>query len=170
MQYFPRWFETLPWAFSIHTRTCTHPSKIINKKAKKKKPTTTITKKPTHMHKEHYLIMSFLPPGQPNWNIFFNLCAIMSLNAGLCTRCEWMYLTLNNYLILKGYYARSDSYFPMLQREEKGCFEVPMIHSTMLIDLRKTISDQLRYNPPLPSYHGEEDDILVFAHSAREAG
>ena len=58
----------------------------------------------------------------------------------------------------------------MLQREEKGCFEVPMIHSTMLIDLRKTISDQLRYNPPLPSYHGEEDDILVFAHSAREAG
>lgn len=69
-----------------------------------------------------------------------------------------------------GYYARSDNYFPMLQREEKGCFEVPMIHSTMLIDLRKTISDQLRYNPPLPSYHGEEDDILVFAHSAREAG
>ena len=45
-----------------------------------------------------------------------------------------------------------------------------MIHSTMLIDLRKTISDQLRYNPALPSYQGEEDDILVFAHSARSAG
>lgn len=45
-----------------------------------------------------------------------------------------------------------------------------MIHSTLLIDLRKTISDQLRYNPPLDSYTGEEDDILVFAHSARMAG
>ena len=86
---------------SPYTHVHAHTSqKIINKKAKKKKPTTTITKEPTHMHKEHYLIMLFLPPGQPNWNIFFNLCAIMSLNAGLCTRCEWMYLTLNNYLIL----------------------------------------------------------------------
>ena len=45
-----------------------------------------------------------------------------------------------------------------------------MIHSTLLIDLQKTISDQLRYNPPLDSYTGEEDDILVFAHSARMAG
>jgi len=70
----------------------------------------------------------------------------------------------------EGYYARSDNYFPILQREQKGCFEVPMIHSTLLIDLRKTISDKLRYNPPLASYAGEEDDILVFAHSARAAG
>ena len=45
-----------------------------------------------------------------------------------------------------------------------------MIHSTILIDLRKAISDKLRYNPPLASYAGEEDDILVFAHSARTAG
>ena len=45
-----------------------------------------------------------------------------------------------------------------------------MIHSTLLIDLRKAISDQLTYNPPLESYTGEEDDILVFAHSARMAG
>ena len=70
----------------------------------------------------------------------------------------------------QGYYARSDRYFPMLQREEKGCFEVPMIHSVMLIDLQKTITDKLRYNPPLASYSGEEDDILVFAHSTRTAG
>lgn len=45
-----------------------------------------------------------------------------------------------------------------------------MIHSTILIDLQKAISDKLRYNPPLASYAGEEDDILVFAHSARIAG
>ena len=45
-----------------------------------------------------------------------------------------------------------------------------MIHSTLLIDLRKAVSDQLTYNPPLESYTGEEDDILVFAHSARMAG
>lgn len=70
----------------------------------------------------------------------------------------------------EGYYARSDNYFPILQREIKGSFEVPMIHSTMLIDLRKATSDKLRYNPPLASYAGEEDDILVFAHSARTAG
>ena len=34
---------------------------LVVKKKKKKKPTTTITKKPTHMHKEHYRIMLFLP-------------------------------------------------------------------------------------------------------------
>ena len=70
----------------------------------------------------------------------------------------------------QGYYARSDDYFPILTRERKGCFEVPMIHSTYLIDLRRNISSELCYNPPHPDYIGEYDDILVYAHSAKMAG
>ena len=60
-------------------------------------------------------------------------------------------------------------YFPILFREKKGCFDVPMIHSTYLIDLRQKITDNLFYLPA-KDYNGELDDILVFAYSARLAG
>lgn len=81
-----------------HTHTYT-PQKMINKKTKKK--TNNNNNKKNHTHAQRALSDNVIfTPDQPNWNIFFNLCAIMSLNAGVCTRCEWMYLTLNNYLIL----------------------------------------------------------------------
>jgi len=70
----------------------------------------------------------------------------------------------------KGYYKRSDDYFDILQRKKKGVIEVPMIHSTYLVDLRRNCTSGLMYNPPHPDYEGEPDDILVFAHSARMAG
>jgi len=68
-----------------------------------------------------------------------------------------------------GYYERTDDYFPMLKREKKGCFEVPMIHSTYLIDLQYYSTDNLQYYPPPQDYFGEVDDILIFAFTARKA-
>lgn len=70
---------------------------------------------------------------------------------------------------LQGYYKRTPDYFPILYREKKGCFDVPMVHSTYLIDLRQKITDNLYYLPD-KEYTGELDDILVFAYSARMAG
>lgn len=52
----------------------------------------------------------------------------------------------------------------------KGCFAVPMVHSTFLIDLRKEASRQLAFHPPHPEYSWAFDDIIVFAFSARMAG
>ena len=45
-----------------------------------------------------------------------------------------------------------------------------MVHSTFLIDLRLEISTKLAYWPALANYNSDIDDILLFAHSAREAG
>jgi len=45
-----------------------------------------------------------------------------------------------------------------------------MVHSTILIDLRLEASTKLAYWPPLDNYKSDVDDILLFAHSAREAG
>eukprot|EP00794_Sanderia_malayensis_P015863 gene15863-17461_t len=70
----------------------------------------------------------------------------------------------------QGYYKRTPEYMPILHRKKKGCFEVPMIHSTYLIDLRAEKTKQLKYDPPSEVYHGEIDDILILAHSARTSG
>lgn len=45
-----------------------------------------------------------------------------------------------------------------------------MVHSTLLIDLRKEASRQLAFHPPHPEYSWAFDDIIVFAFSARMAG
>lgn len=45
-----------------------------------------------------------------------------------------------------------------------------MVHSTLLIDLRKEASRQLAFHPPHPEYSWAFDDIIVFAYSARMAG
>ncbi|XP_003706615.1 glycosyltransferase 25 family member [Megachile rotundata] len=69
------------------------------------------------------------------------------------------------------YYLRTDKYEPILYREEKGCFSVPMIHSAVLIDLRTHLSDQLTYNPKnLNDYDGPIDDIITFAIGAKKFG
>ncbi|XP_014661616.1 PREDICTED: procollagen galactosyltransferase 2-like [Priapulus caudatus] len=70
-----------------------------------------------------------------------------------------------------GYYKRTEEYLPTLQRERLGCFHVPMIHSTFLIDLRQRKSDSLTFNPnKLKDYKHAVDDIIIFAQSARDAG
>lgn len=73
-------------------------------------------------------------------------------------------------LLLQGYYKRTPAYIPMRKQVRKGCFAVPMVHSTFLIDLRKEASRQLAFHPPHPEYSWAFDDIIVFAFSARMAG
>ncbi|XP_062846901.1 procollagen galactosyltransferase 1 [Trichomycterus rosablanca] len=69
----------------------------------------------------------------------------------------------------QGYYKRTPAYIPMRKQVRKGCFAVPMVHSTFLIDLRKEASRLLAFHPPHPDYTWAFDDIIVFAFSARMA-
>ena len=69
------------------------------------------------------------------------------------------------------YYLRTDRYKPILKREESGCFEVPMVHSAVLIDLRREESDHLSYSSEnLVDYDGPIDDIITFALGANRSG
>ncbi|MBN3299594.1 GT251 galactosyltransferase, partial [Amia calva] len=69
----------------------------------------------------------------------------------------------------QGYYKRTPAYMPIRKQERQGCFAVPMVHSTFLIDLRKEASRELAFYPPHPDYTWAFDDIIVFAFSARMA-
>lgn len=71
---------------------------------------------------------------------------------------------------LQGYYKRTPAYMPMRKQERRGCFAVPMVHSTYLVDLRKEASRQLAFYPPHPEYNWALDDVIIFAYSARMAG
>lgn len=71
---------------------------------------------------------------------------------------------------LQGYYRRTPAYMPIRRQERRGCFPVPMVHSTYLMDLRKEASRQLAFYPPHPEYSWALDDVIVFAYSARMAG
>lgn len=69
------------------------------------------------------------------------------------------------------YYLRTEKYTPILNGEEIGCFEVPMIHSAVLINLKKKSSDLLTYQSKnVPDYSGPEDDIIAFAIMANQNG
>jgi collagen beta-1,O-galactosyltransferase len=70
----------------------------------------------------------------------------------------------------RGYYKRTPLYIPTLGRERKGCFPVPMIYGTVLIDLRLEASIHLSYEKLPLGYQGPDDDMLVFAASAKAAG
>lgn len=59
---------------------------------------------------------------------------------------------------------------PIRRRERLGCFAVPMVHSTYLLDLQKESSRQLAFYPPHPEYNWALDDVIIFAYSARMAG
>ncbi|XP_034938620.1 glycosyltransferase 25 family member [Chelonus insularis] len=68
------------------------------------------------------------------------------------------------------YYKRTDKYIPILHNEQPGCYNVPMIHSAVLIDLNKENSDYLTYNSDnLDNYDGPRDDIITFALSANRS-
>uniref|UniRef100_A0A8C1ERJ6 procollagen galactosyltransferase n=1 Tax=Cyprinus carpio carpio TaxID=630221 RepID=A0A8C1ERJ6_CYPCA len=69
----------------------------------------------------------------------------------------------------QGYYKRTPAYMPIRRQERKGCFAVPMVHSTFLLDLRKEASRGLAFFPPHPDYSWAFDDIIIFAFSARMA-
>uniref|UniRef100_G3PZE4 Cerebral endothelial cell adhesion molecule n=1 Tax=Gasterosteus aculeatus aculeatus TaxID=481459 RepID=G3PZE4_GASAC len=69
----------------------------------------------------------------------------------------------------QGYYRRTAEYFPTRHRHRLGCFPVPMIHSTVLLDLRKEGMKKLAFYPPHKDYSWPYDDIIVFAFSCRAA-
>lgn len=69
------------------------------------------------------------------------------------------------------YYKRTDDYQPIYYREQTGCFHVPMIHSSVLVDLRKALSNKLTFIPDkIASYSGPHDDIITFAVGANKSG
>ncbi|KAM9384326.1 procollagen galactosyltransferase 2 [Pholidichthys leucotaenia] len=70
----------------------------------------------------------------------------------------------------QGYYKRTPDYQPIREWKRLGCFPVPMIHSTFLLDLRRESSRALAFYPPHPDYSWAFDDIMVFAFSGRRAG
>ena len=55
-------------------------------------------------------------------------------------------------------------------RHREGVFAVPMVHSSLLIQLRDPTSKSLAYDPPPPGYSGPVDDIIVFARSVQHHG
>uniref|UniRef100_A0A3Q2T774 Cerebral endothelial cell adhesion molecule n=1 Tax=Fundulus heteroclitus TaxID=8078 RepID=A0A3Q2T774_FUNHE len=69
----------------------------------------------------------------------------------------------------QGYYRRTAEYFPTRYRHRLGCFPVPMVHSTLLLDLRKEGMKKLAFYPPHKDYSWPYDDIIVFAFSCRAA-
>lgn len=69
------------------------------------------------------------------------------------------------------YYLRTPDYAPIIERKTKGCFKVPMIHSSVLIDLRFQITNYLTFkHDSLLNYKGPVDDIIIFAMSANFSG
>ncbi|KAM4722102.1 procollagen galactosyltransferase 2 [Rhinophrynus dorsalis] len=70
----------------------------------------------------------------------------------------------------QGYYKRTPDYVLIREWKRMGCFPVPMVHSTVLIDLRKEASVNLQFYPPHEDYTWAYDDIIVFAFSSRQAG
>ncbi|XP_017208065.2 procollagen galactosyltransferase 2 [Danio rerio] len=70
----------------------------------------------------------------------------------------------------QGYYKRTPHYVPIRTWKRTGCHPVPMIHSTMLIDLRRRASELLAFYPVHHHYLWALDDIMAFAFSARQTG
>ncbi|XP_055964764.1 inactive glycosyltransferase 25 family member 3 [Sorex fumeus] len=70
----------------------------------------------------------------------------------------------------QGYYRRTAEYFPTKNRQRRGCFQVPMVHSTFLLSLRAEGADRLAFYPPHPNYTWPFDDIIVFAYACQAAG
>lgn len=83
---------------------------------------------------------------------------------------SWLLNTHKSFWLPQGYYKRTPAYIPIRKQLRKGCFAVPMVHSTFLIDLRKEASRQLAFHPAHSEYSWAFDDIIVFAFSARMAG
>lgn len=66
------------------------------------------------------------------------------------------------------YYRRTENYKPILHGENIGCFEVSMVHSCVIVNLRKINSDLLTYVPSKVSgLTVPNDDIIAFAVGAK---
>lgn len=66
------------------------------------------------------------------------------------------------------YYQRTDDYKPILYGEKLGCFEVPMVHTCVMINLRMVESDLLTYfSHQEKGFSIPNDDIIAFAVGAK---
>lgn len=75
------------------------------------------------------------------------------------------------------YYKRTEDYKKIRNYEMVGEYSVPMIHSAVLIDLKRISSDLLTFNSTKlnsfhdrKSYNGPVDDIIIFAISTNFSG
>lgn len=69
------------------------------------------------------------------------------------------------------YYKRTEEYPEILNYKKIGCFAVPMVHSAVIIDLRKEASDLLTFESDnARDYLGPTDDIIAFAVLANMSG
>ncbi|CAL1680358.1 unnamed protein product [Lasius platythorax] len=85
-------------------------------------------------------------------------------------RSDGMYSNFWAGMTAEYYYVRTDLYEPILFREKTGCHNVPMVHSAVLVDLRRFDSDRLTYKAEkLIAYNGPEDDIITFAVGANKS-
>jgi collagen beta-1,O-galactosyltransferase len=62
------------------------------------------------------------------------------------------------------YYIRTEEYKEILEQKKEGCFPVPLIHSCVLMNVKKNIIPN--YNRPNESV--PEDDIIIFAVNAQD--
>jgi len=86
-------------------------------------------------------------------------------------RSDGMYSNFWAGMTSEHYYLRTKLYEPILFREKTGCHNIPMIHSAILIDLRRRHSDRLTYKAEkLTGYDGPVDDIITFAVGANKSG
>ncbi|XP_076821530.1 procollagen galactosyltransferase 1-like [Clavelina lepadiformis] len=70
----------------------------------------------------------------------------------------------------RGYYKRTEDYFPIKNRRKLGTFQVPLVHSTFLIDLTHNDSLNLQFWPLRKDYNLDLDDIIIFSFNAKAAG
>ncbi|XP_011877481.1 PREDICTED: glycosyltransferase 25 family member isoform X1 [Vollenhovia emeryi] len=85
-------------------------------------------------------------------------------------RSDGMYSNFWAGMTAEHYYLRTELYEPILFREKTGCHAVPMIHSAVLVDLRRLYSDRLSYKAEkLTRYDGPVDDIITFAIGANKS-
>ena len=69
------------------------------------------------------------------------------------------------------YYLRTDDYSPTYDQKRRGCFQVPMVHSAVLVDLRHPASENLTFvSSKLKNYGGPHDDIIIFSVAANMSG
>ena len=68
------------------------------------------------------------------------------------------------------YYRRTDRYNDIYDRKDKGCFDVHMIHSCVLVDLREPLTKYLTFVRAklIPPVGPDLDDTITFALSAQQ--
>ncbi len=104
---------------------------------------------------------------------FCSKCIQMKLyiqRSQLKRNCEQCFNSLISLSFSQGYYKRTPDYQPIREWKRLGCFSVPMVHSTFLLDLRRSATLDMTFYPPHPDYSWAFDDIMVFSFSARQAG